>query len=64
MAESFTDSEHGNGFEDSLAVKVGLWAGADDIPAEGWPETFKPEVVNRILGYLPVDECIDPAEQA
>lgn len=25
---------------------------AGDIPAESWPDTFKPEVAERILGYL------------
>jgi hypothetical protein len=43
---------------DPLAVQVGLQVGADDIPAEGWPNEFKPEVVDRILSYLPTDEEI------
>ncbi len=37
-------------FEDPLAVRVGQWA---DIPADGWPAEFDPEVCERILGYLP-----------
>jgi hypothetical protein len=47
-----------DGFEDPLAVRVGLFVGADDIPAEGWPDTFKPEVIGRILRYLPTDEDV------
>ncbi len=43
-------------WEDPLAVKVGLQVGADDIPADGWPDTFKPEVIGRILSYLPTED--------
>lgn len=39
--------------EDPLAVKVGLRVYG--IPAEGWPDTFDPEVIKRILSYLPQD---------
>jgi hypothetical protein len=39
--------------EDPLEVKVGLWAGADDIPAEGWPTVFDKETAQRILSYRP-----------
>jgi hypothetical protein len=39
-------------FDDPLAIEIGLSVGAQDIPAEGWPNDFKPEVAKRILGYL------------
>ena len=29
------------------SVRVGLYVGADDLPCEGWPADFKPEVVTR-----------------
>jgi hypothetical protein len=44
-------SETRDDFDDPLAVPVG--AGGDDIPAEGWPNEFKPAIVERILSYLP-----------
>jgi hypothetical protein len=37
-----------------LAVRIGLWV--DDIPADGWPDKFDPEVCERILSYLPEHE--------
>lgn len=52
--ENYTAED--DSWEDPLAVKVGLQVGADDLPAEGWPDTFKPEVVNRILCYLPTED--------
>ena len=45
-----------DGWHDPLAVEVGLGVGANDLPAEGWPDTFKPEVIERILSYLPLDD--------
>ena len=54
-------SETVDGYEDPLAVIVGEWTEEDmqqqgeAIPAEGWPKDFKPEVIGRILRYLPED---------
>lgn len=56
MIERLIDTELDAEWEDPLAVKVGLQVGADDIPAEGWPDTFKPEVIGRILSYFSEDE--------
>lgn len=52
LAEQYAEMQQKktDGFEDPLAVKVGPHA--EDIPAGGWPEEFKPGVVKRILGYL------------
>lgn len=38
------------GSDDRLAVD--LTPGAGGIPPEGWPDDFRPEEANRILGYL------------
>ncbi len=46
-------SDQLDSFDDPLAVEIGLGVGPNDIPPEGWPKDFKPEVANRILGYLP-----------
>jgi len=43
-------------FDDPLAVEVGLLAGAEDIPCDGWPEEVDSEVLERILQLLPSDE--------
>lgn len=50
------DDPSSAGWDDPLAVRVGLYVGADDLPCDGWPETFKPAVVERILSYLPEDD--------
>lgn len=50
------DSTNDADFDDPLAVRVGLYVGADELPCDGWPKTFKPEVVSRILGYLPISD--------
>ena len=49
LAEQYAEMQDDD-FEDPLAVKIGLWTG--DIPSDGWPEEFKPEVVRRILDYF------------
>lgn len=41
-------------FEDPLAVRVGTWA--EDIPDEGWPIDFKPEVIGRLLNLMPTED--------
>jgi hypothetical protein len=41
-----------DGWYDPTAIRIGNFVGADDIPAEGWPDDFKPEVVARILRAL------------
>lgn len=41
-------------FEDPLAVKVVGPHG--DIPSDGWPTEFKPEVIGRILSYIPEED--------
>lgn len=46
-------AEQNDDWDDPLAVEVGLGVGADDLPAEGWPDTFRPDIVKRVLGYLP-----------
>ena len=51
MKERFEQTSDGSG--DPLAVKIGLWA--DDIPADGWPAEFDPEICERVLGYLSED---------
>lgn len=43
-------------FDDPLAVRVGLYVGADDLPCDGWPESFNRPVVERILSYLPTED--------
>ena len=48
----FVRREVGDGFDDPLAVHIGLGVGAQDIPADGWSETFDKDVAMRILGYL------------
>ena len=50
------DADTASGFDDPLAVRVGLYVGADDLPCEGWPADFKPEVVSRLLSYMPADD--------
>lgn len=48
-------AERAESQDDPLAVRVGPWAGADDIPADGWPDEADPAVVQRILDLLPND---------
>lgn len=43
-----------DGWHDPLAVN--LTPDAGDIPSDGWPDELKPEVVERILGYIPEDK--------
>ena len=38
-------------FEEPLAVRVDGPHG--DIPADGWPEDYKPEIIGRLLSYMP-----------
>lgn len=42
-------------FDDPLAVRVGLFVGSDDLPCDGWPDEFRPDVVDRVLAYIPND---------
>lgn len=44
-----------DGWYDPLAAPVGLGVGVDDLPSDGYPDTFNPEVIDRILSYLPED---------
>lgn len=37
--------------QDPLAVRVETWAGADDIPADGWPEGIHLTTIKRLLRY-------------
>lgn len=41
-----------DGFNDPLAVHIGLGVGAQDIPADGWPESFDKDIAVRTLGFL------------
>lgn len=48
----FVHREVGDGFDDPLAVHIGLGVGAQDIPADGWPKDFNKDIALEILGYL------------
>jgi hypothetical protein len=48
-------SRDDRGFHDPLAVKIGLDVGPNEIPADGWPETSKHDVMMKILALLPDD---------
>ena len=50
ISEAIEDISEVEDWDDPLAVPA---SGADNIPAEGWSDTFKPDVVSRLLGYMP-----------
>lgn len=52
MNERLTEAQLDAELDDPLAIRVGDFVGVDDLPPEGWPETFKEAPVRRILMAL------------